>query len=55
LTLDESRKGDTTIEAKGIPFYFDPFSLQYLEDLTIDYNAELHEFLVSSPGGMSGC
>ncbi|WP_347437751.1 hypothetical protein [Fodinisporobacter ferrooxydans] len=40
---------------QDIAFYIDPFALNYLQSLSIDYDVEQDEFMISRPNGLSGC
>ncbi len=54
---EESRQGDLLVDARGIKFFVDMFSAQYLNGITIDYTTNMmgSGFTFENPNATGGC
>jgi iron-sulfur cluster assembly accessory protein len=57
LIEDQNAEDDFIIEADGFRVFVDPFSAQYLQNVTIDYTSSMQGsgFVFKNPNSTGGC
>lgn len=56
MTLDESQEHDVQYTEKGIQFVLDPFAVALIDEVDIQYDQFVDDFVVRVPNGpMSSC